>query len=774
MAAVSLGYGAILWAQQPETTNPTSDSSASVNSTALAPAGSTVVPRLISFSGTLKDVDSPAEEISVTFSLYSVPDGGSPLWAESQKVNLDSQGHYTVMLGAASPKGLPLDLFTSGKALWLRVQPPVEGAAEQPRVLLVAVPYALKAADADTLGGKPAAAYVLQGAESSGVVAVPPNGLQPPAAKAQSQTQTSQTQVSQLSPCSSITSDGTATANSIAMFTAPCNIEKSPISVAGGNVGIGTKSPISPLTVAGHAEFDAGGPSASSGITMRGSEPLFYWFGNNGAWQMGFDALTLQDFFLARVEDEAGNAVTDTFYIHYGAATAKLTSGVSVGATSLNLSTALTMGTYNTILIGTISGGNQEVLRVSAGSGTTKLTTSPTQYAHPSGSLVTVLADFNHLPWTQLRGSLFVSAGKPGYVPYVPGVSSGLISSGVLAHPTAFANADQGQVHLTTPPVSASGIFTKLTFGSPDCTNDVCAAIGMVKSGGGTSLEFGTSNNNAAGVTNTALTIDPSGNLTAGANLAVRGTLSAPSLSAGTVVAADGPIRGNNGDGSVVLQDGLGNEVFRGLRASTAWSDGKNASWFETGNAADYIAFTAQNGTPATRMGLFSSSTQVSPVVGGNAPAGLFEISNGTRGLLNVLPSGNVGIGTTSPSATLEVNGTAKFNRPANFAGLISSRVLAHPTVFANTDQGQATVVTPNTTSGDFAKLTFGNWGCANNVCAAIGMHPTPYGSYLEFGTSNNYAAGVTNTALTIDYSGSVGIGTTTPRAMLEVNGTAK
>ncbi len=37
----------------------------------------------------------------------------------------------------------------------------MQGQVEQPRVLLVAVPYALKAADADTIGGKPASAFVL-------------------------------------------------------------------------------------------------------------------------------------------------------------------------------------------------------------------------------------------------------------------------------------------------------------------------------------------------------------------------------------------------------------------------------------------------------------------------------------------------------------------------------------------------------------------------------------------------------------------------------------
>jgi len=251
LAVASLAYGAILWAQQPETANPTSDSSASVNSAVAAPAGATVVPRLISFGGTLKDMDAPAEGVSVTFSLYSLPDGSAPLWAESQKVNLDAQGHYTVMLGAASPNGLPLDLFTSGKALWLGVQPQISGAVEQPRVLLVAVPYALKAADADTLGGKPASSYLTADSQLSSANGSATGTTSPSQPRVGSGVPRQEVPLRLPQPCSSVTSDGKATANSIAMFTAPCNIENSPISVAGANVGISAS-----LEVNGTAQFD--------------------------------------------------------------------------------------------------------------------------------------------------------------------------------------------------------------------------------------------------------------------------------------------------------------------------------------------------------------------------------------------------------------------------------------------------------------------------------------------------------------------------------------
>lgn len=94
----------------------------------------------------------------MTFALYAVEAGGEALWFETQTVEADAQGRYTVLLGAMHADGLPMDLFTSGEARWLGVS--VGKLPEQARVLLVAVPYALKAADADTLGGKPATAFV--------------------------------------------------------------------------------------------------------------------------------------------------------------------------------------------------------------------------------------------------------------------------------------------------------------------------------------------------------------------------------------------------------------------------------------------------------------------------------------------------------------------------------------------------------------------------------------------------------------------------------------
>ncbi len=134
----------------------------SVSSQTLPPAqASAVVPRLVNYSG--KALDAEGKILSgtagATFSIYSEQSGGAPLWMETQNITADAKGYYTVQLGATSSEGLPLDLFTSGEARWLAVR--INSEEEQPRVLLLSVPYALKAADAETVGGLPASAFML-------------------------------------------------------------------------------------------------------------------------------------------------------------------------------------------------------------------------------------------------------------------------------------------------------------------------------------------------------------------------------------------------------------------------------------------------------------------------------------------------------------------------------------------------------------------------------------------------------------------------------------
>ena len=230
-------------------------------------AAVTAVPRLVRFAGSFHPpVNQPAGPVGATFAIYGQQEGGTPLWTEDRNVELDANGNYTVLLGSASNEGVPVELFTAGESRWLQVKFYVPGEVDLPRVLLVSVPYALKAGDADTLGGKPASAYALAGAsmlvqpEASSSAVQP---ARPVAAVA----------VAATTPVPPITSTGTA--NYIAEFTdATGDLGNSVMYQSGTSIGINTTTTLDTLDVAGSitAEVD-GGPASGPAVDFRNTPP---------------------------------------------------------------------------------------------------------------------------------------------------------------------------------------------------------------------------------------------------------------------------------------------------------------------------------------------------------------------------------------------------------------------------------------------------------------------------------------------------------------------
>jgi hypothetical protein len=201
-----------------------------------------VVPRLVNYSG--KAVDEQGKTISgiagATFAIYKTQESGNALWMETQNVMADRAGHYTVQLGAGNSEGLPLDLFASADARWLGVS--VNGAQEQPRVLLLSVPYALKAADAETVGGLPPSAFLRADAATS---------LKAPA-KSDSFSRSGQTK---LGPQANPDVTGKGTVNFVPLWDSTSDIVSSSIFQKNANVGIGTKTPAATLDVSGKGDI---------------------------------------------------------------------------------------------------------------------------------------------------------------------------------------------------------------------------------------------------------------------------------------------------------------------------------------------------------------------------------------------------------------------------------------------------------------------------------------------------------------------------------------
>ena len=128
---------------------------------------------MVKFSGVLKDASGNLLNgtIGISFAVYAESSGGVPLWEETQNVQF-SQGRYTVLLGQSRSTGIPAEIFSSGQPRWLGVRILAPGEEEQSRAFLSSVPYALKAVDADTVGGLPPSAFLKANPDGSPVAAL--------------------------------------------------------------------------------------------------------------------------------------------------------------------------------------------------------------------------------------------------------------------------------------------------------------------------------------------------------------------------------------------------------------------------------------------------------------------------------------------------------------------------------------------------------------------------------------------------------------------------
>ena len=227
-------------------------SAAAQTSGSAGAASPVLVPRLIRFGGALAADSGAASHGRVTFALYRDETGGSPLWTETQNVQTDSAGAYEVSLGSSRAEGLPLELFTSLQARWLGVRR--EGQNEQPRILLLSVPYALKAADTEALGGKPPSAFAVATPSGDSNSAAGPGS----------------TNLSGPAPMSQITGSGTT--NFVPLWTSGSNLTSSGFTQsATGTVGFGGTTADFQLIIPGGGTALAGVTSQPNGIGISGT-----------------------------------------------------------------------------------------------------------------------------------------------------------------------------------------------------------------------------------------------------------------------------------------------------------------------------------------------------------------------------------------------------------------------------------------------------------------------------------------------------------------------
>jgi hypothetical protein len=109
------------------------------------------VPPSLSYQGYLTEPSGQAldEDVTVLFSLYTVPEGGVAIWRETQAVSV-IRGLFSVALGADPANLFPPGAFDTPLYLGVKVGDDLEMT---PRRALTSVGFAFKAEDAATLAG---------------------------------------------------------------------------------------------------------------------------------------------------------------------------------------------------------------------------------------------------------------------------------------------------------------------------------------------------------------------------------------------------------------------------------------------------------------------------------------------------------------------------------------------------------------------------------------------------------------------------------------------
>jgi hypothetical protein len=666
VAAVSIGVILVFAAASPAR----AQSQAPTNTTAS-------VPRLIPVSGTYQPATGQAAPTTavVTLAVYAAATDTTPLWQETQDVALDATGRYTVQLGATVPDGVPLGLFAEGQERWLGVQFAGPGDTER-RTRLTSVPYALRAADADTLGGHPASAYVLAPTGAG-------DGTTTPDAKT----------------ASAITNTvDPGTPNFLAKYVNTTDLGPSNVMETGGRLGVGTTVPLDFV----HVRFSDGSGSVTG-----------YAVQNLGNTTASYSGMLFYDQNGALGQFQGFNNVTHEYRINNIATNA-----------SINFMTGTSR--FYVAPNGNIGIG----------------TTSPSALLEVSNALSGVPSNMWVSSYTNFLGPYYLArrargtAGAPTAVQNGDGLS-GLYGMGYGA--TQFGPASTGGITIQAAQnFTDTQQGTAITF-STTAINATTPATRMTLDATG-NLGIGTTcpvcNAPVAGMLEVSNAASGSGssNIIVGTSFSgpfPAGTLFTGRKARGTV---GGPTAVQNGDTLVgFLGSGYGATAFSGTRGGMFVQAAEN--WTDTAQGTRLSFNTTASGTtgPNTKM--------------------------------TVDPSGNVGIGTQTPSGPLEIVRTGTdagvvstiYNNGADAGSFLVTQT-------ARGTAGAPTAVQAGDFLGAFGTAGYAATGFSSLVTFVAGLAAenftnAAHGTALVLGT-NSLGTTNTNPVVTLLPSGNVGIGT--------------
>lgn len=594
------------------------------------------VPQFVSYSGVLRNANGRAVTslAGVTFLIYADQEGGAPLWMETQNVQADASGHYTVQLGSASAHGLPTEIFLKGEGRWLAIR--IGSEPEQPRVLLPSVPYALKAADAETLGGLPLSAFVL----------ATPSNPTPMSANAGSATYDS-------APPSSGGITGFGTVNFVPLWDTTSDIVSSAISQSGSGatakIGINNAAPVVTLDVKGATTIrglltlpTTGNATASVG---KNSQSLNL---SGSAFNSGM-ATNVNQTFRLQTEPTGNNTASPSgklSLLYYSGANAASETGLSIASNGL-----ITFAPGQTFP----GAGGGSITAVAAGTALTGGGTTGSVTLNLDTTKVPLLNSANTFTGNQTVNANLSATGVVSAASYQ--IGSNLFASG---------NATTNNVYL-----GFAGNTTTSGYG-----NTGVGGQALVANAGGI-------NNTATGQAALPANTSGSDNVAFGVDALQRNTLGSNNTGIGVIALA------NNTTG--VSNTGLGynagpDPAHPNLTNATAI--GANAVVSESNalilgpNGVNVGIGTSTPAYPLHVNGVVRSEFGLS--LGGNAPVAV-DAPGIAGGRFAILANGNVGINKPNPSTTLDVAGNINSSGSLIGGGLsVSGAAVINGTITAN------------------------------------------------------------------------------------------
>jgi len=590
------------------------------------------VPRLVKYAGVVKDAAGKplTGTVGITFAMYATESGGSPLWIETQNVEADVQGRFSVYLGATKSDGLPQNLFVSGEARWLGVQP--QGQGEQRRTQLISVPYAMKAGDAQTIGGLPPSAFVL---------AVPSTGSNSPR-----QSSSSSSVAPALGGGGTVnfiplwTPDGSTLGNSVVFQSGTGSTAKIGVNTTGPGATLDVKGT---GTIRGTLSLPATGAATATG--GKNSQPLNW---TASAFNSGTSAAVAQNF-RWQAEPVGNNTTTPSgkFNLLFGSGTNPPTeTGLSLASsgqiTFANGQTFPGTGTITGVTAGAgLSGGG------TSGNVTLSVPSAGITNGMLQNSVVTVSAG------TDLTGGGVISLGgsttlnvDTTKVPQLSAANNFTNNQSVTGNMTATGT-------VTGLTVNATSAFdlngTLFASGNPAMAN---AFLGF----GGNNATTGTGNTavgkpalvtNTSGSGNTAIGSSALESNTSGSNNEASGGAALTFNTTGSNNTADGAdAMFNNTTGSsntAVGLSALANNQTGNSNTAIGVDAGTTSGFFTTGS---FDTFVGASTTPGVNVGITNATA-----IGAQAEvdASNSMVLGSINGVNSATANTNIGIGITKP-----------------------------------------------------------------------------------------------------------------------------